>query len=254
MTTIQKKYKAIIIDDEKMARTVLKGMLEEYFDQIEVQVACPDLKSGVAAIRKYSPDIVFLDIEMPGHSGLELLDFFSDEEVTFSIVFTTAYNNYAIQAFKLSAADYLLKPIEPEELERTMERYMRNTGKREYSLLKSNLAPDLPKRIALPTGNTIRFIEVDKILFMKAEGAYTHIVLKDSSTILVSKGLKNYEDMLSGNRKFFRCHKSYLVNLDEITEYVRSDGGYLIVAGKHEVSLSSERADELFTLINTPGK
>lgn len=251
---MKKKYKAIIIDDEKMARTVLQGMLEEYFDYIEIVATCPDLQTGVTAIKKHSPDIVFLDIEMPGHSGLELLDFFTDDEVTFAIIFTTAYNNYAIQAFKLSAVDYLLKPIEPEELERSMDRYIRNTDKKEYSILKHNLKADAPKKIALSTGNAIRFVEIDSILFMKAEGAYTQITLNDHSTILVSKGLKNYEEILSENTRFYRCHKSYIVNLDAITEYIKSDGGYLIVANKYDVSISSEKVDELFTLINSAGK
>ncbi len=251
---MKKKYTAIIVDDEKMARTVLQGMLEEYFDYIEIVAACADLKTGVTAIKKHDPDIVFLDIEMPGHSGLELLDFFTDDEVTFSIIFTTAYNNYAIQAFKLSAVDYLLKPIEPEELERSMDRYIRNAGKKEYGILKHNLQTGAPKKIALSTGNAIRFVEIASILFMKAEGAYTQITLNDHSTILVSKGLKNYEEILSENPRFYRCHKSYIVNLDAITEYIKSDGGYLIVANKYDVSISSEKVDELFTLLNSAGK
>ncbi len=105
-------YKAIIIDDEKMARTLLEGMLYEYHKDVEVVDSCKDLPTGVKSIRKHKPDLVFLDIEMPGHSGLELLDFFDEQEVNFSIIFLTAYNQYAINALRLSAVDYLVKPVD----------------------------------------------------------------------------------------------------------------------------------------------
>ena len=110
-------YKAIVIDDEKRARTLLKGMIDELSLGVQVVELCEDLPDGVKAIRKHKPDLIFLDIEMPGHSGLELLDFFDEQEINFSIIFTTAYNQYAVQAFKLSAIDYLLKPIAVNELE-----------------------------------------------------------------------------------------------------------------------------------------
>lgn len=246
--------KAIIIEDEKMARTVLKGMLEEYFDHVEVVALCADLPSGVAAIKKHAPDLVFLDIEMPGQSGLDLLHYFPDGEVSFSIIFTTAYNQYAIQAFKLSAVDYLLKPIEPEELERSMERYQKSRDRKDLQLLRNNLNPKLPKKIAINTANSVRFVELDNILFFKAEGAYTQLMLNDDSTILVSKGLKNYEEMLAEDSRFYRCHKSYMIHVGAITEYVKSDGGYLLLANKYEVSVSAEKVNELLTLVGLSGK
>ena len=116
------KLKALIIDDEKMARTLLEGLVLEYCPQVEIIGSYPDLVTGAIAIRKQKPDLIFLDIEMPRHSGLELLDFFSEDELDFAIIFTTAYSQYAIQAFKLSAFDYLLKPIEPLELESAIQR------------------------------------------------------------------------------------------------------------------------------------
>lgn len=241
---------AVIIDDEKMARTLLAGMLDEYCKDVTVIAQCSDLAEGVKAIRKLKPDVVFLDIEMPGHSGLELLDFFDENDVDFSIIFTTAYNQYAVQAFKLSAVDYLLKPIEPIDLEQAVERFKRNKGKKDYSILKENINPSLPQKLSVYTLNSVKFIETNDILFFKAEGAYTEIVLTNGKTITVSKGLKKFEEILAENPLFFRCHKSYIVQLKYISEHVKSDGGYLKVAEQYEVSLSSERVAELYKLMN----
>jgi two-component system LytT family response regulator len=243
------KYKAIVIDDEKMARSLLSGMLEEFCPDIEVIASCEDLPTGVKAIRKLKPDLVLLDIEMPGHSGLELIDFFDEDEISFSIIFTTAYNNYAIQAFKLSAIDYLLKPIEPEELEKSIERFRRHNQKKDYSILKDNLDSSKPPKIAIYTTSSIKFVETEQILFLKADGAYTKLCLKDGSTVTASKGLKVFEEMLEENSNFFRCHKSFIVNINNVSDFVRSDGGYLLVDGKHRVSISTEKSEELLQLM-----
>jgi two-component system LytT family response regulator len=243
-------HKAIIIDDEEMARTLLKGMLEEYCKNIQVVDTCKDLPSGVKSIHKNKPDIVFLDIEMPGHSGLELLDFFNEEEINFSIIFVTAYNKYAIQAFKLSAVDYLLKPIEIDDLTKAVSLFEKKKEKQHYQILKNNFTQKV-KKIAIPTASSIKYIELDNILFLKADGAYTTLTLKDSNTIVVSKGLKYFEDALSEFEQFCRCHKSYIVNTKHISEHIKSDGGYLIVDNKHQISLSPEKSAEINHLINT---
>jgi two-component system LytT family response regulator len=244
------KIKAIIIDDEKMARSLLERMLEEYCKDVEVLETCVDLPSGVKAIRKLKPNLVFLDIEMPRHSGLELLDFFEDTEINFCIIFTTAYNQYAIQAFKLSAIDYLLKPIEYTELEKSIERFRKNTHKNDYSILKDNLKNGLNQKIAISTVNSVKFIETNQIMYLKAEGAYTDLFLINDKSITVSKGLRHFEDLLKGNQKFYRCHKSYIVNTEFITEHIKSDGGFLKLNEKHLVSLSSERITELYQKMN----
>lgn len=242
--------KAIIIDDELRARTLLKGLLGEFCKEVEVVADCDDLPNGVKAIRKHRPDLVFLDIEMPGHSGLELLEFFNDEEVNFSIVFTTAYNQYAVQAFKLSAIDYLLKPIEPGELENTIARYKkRNVNERvSTDLLKESLKGNGANKIAVPTGNGTRFIELSTIIYLRAENTYTEILTNDDKKILVSRTLKNFEDALSNNPKFFRSHKSYIVNTDYITDYVKSDGGYLVLNKKYEVSIASDKVQDFLEM------
>lgn len=244
-------YTAIIIDDEEMARTLLQGMIAEYCPTIETVEVCKDLPTGVKSIRKHKPDIVFLDIEMPGHSGLELLDFFDESEVNFSIIFVTAYNRYAIQAFKLSAVDYLLKPIEVEDLQHAVSLFEKNKSrfKENYTVLKENIKPTSSKKIALHTLNTVSFIETKDILYFQGDGAYTKVFLKDGKLITVSKGLKNFENILADNSDFFRCHKSYIVNIHHITDYIKSEGGYLIIDKSHQISVSYEKIEQLVSKI-----
>lgn len=150
--------KAIIIDDEKRARLNLTLLVEEYCKNVEVVAECENLPEGVKAIRKHQPDLVLLDIEMPGHSGLELLDFFDENDVKFKIIFTTAYHEYALQAFKFSAIDYLLKPINPEELSNAISRVEKQkSNDQNYSLLKATIKQDVLQRIAVPTETVFCF-------------------------------------------------------------------------------------------------
>lgn len=239
-------YKAIIIDDEEMARALLQGMIAEYCDNVETVEVCKDLPTGVKAIRKHKPDIVFLDIEMPGHSGLELLDFFNEDEIDFSIIFVTAYNHYAIQAFKLSAVDYLLKPIEVEDLKTAIALFEKNrkNGFENFKVLKENVNSANPrKKIALNTLSSYSFVELTDILYFQADGSYTKVFLKDGTITTISKGLKSFETLLSDNPEFYRCHKSYIVNIAHITDYIKANGGLLIVDKIHEINISPDKTD-----------
>lgn len=239
--------KVIIIDDELLARNLLRGLIKEYCPDVEILADCADLPNGIKAIRRLKPDLVFLDIEMPGHTGLELLEFFNEDEIDFSIVFTTAYNQYAIQAFKLSAVDYLLKPIEPEELENAIERYKKLTvrNKQTYTTLKENLQPQSTKKLAVPEGNTIKFLELENIQFFKADSSYTEIHFTDDTKMVISRTLKNIEETLDEQHGFFRCHKSYLVNMRYVTGYVKSDGGYIVLNDNKELPVSPDKVQEL---------
>lgn len=237
------KITAIIIDDEKMARTLLNGLIERYCPEIEVLETCPDLPSGVKAITKHKPDLVFLDIEMPGHSGLELMDFFDENSDDFRIIFTTAYSQYAIQAFKLSAVDYLLKPIESEDLIQAVEQYKKQTEKIDFKILKSNLLEkNSSQKIAVHSIQSTRYIELKDLLFCKADAAYTEFYLINGQRFKASKGLKYYEELLAHNEVFQRCHKSFIVNLNHVTEHSKSEGGYFVVNNVHNVPIASERA------------
>lgn len=248
---MKKNYKAIIIDDELMARTLLNGMVDLYTPEIEIVALCEDLPNGVKAIHKHKPDLVFLDIEMPGHSGLELLDFFNDEEIKFEIIFTTAYNQYAVKAFKLSAIDYLLKPIEEEELVAAVNRFKKAIQKNQvdYSVLKENLSNSNSNRIAVPSGSSIQFIELDQIQYLKADSSYTEIIFTNTTRLVVSRTLKNFEEILNETTGFFRCHKSYMVNLKYVTGLVKSDGGHLSMSNDITVPISPEKSTELMNAI-----
>jgi two-component system LytT family response regulator len=240
--------KVLIIDDEQGARSLLKSLLSGFCKGVEVVETCADLPNGVKAIRKLKPQLIFLDIEMPGHSGLELLDFFDEDEIDFSIVFTTAYSEYAVRAFKLSAIDYLLKPIELSDLEETIERFKRKSAaeKRDLALQVENMGNLQRKKIGIPTQNGVKFIGIDEIVYMKADNSYTELYNSKDEKFVVSRTLKNFEDILKDNPKFIRVHKSYLVNSDFISDYVKSDGGYLLLSNKHTVAISPEKVELLF--------
>uniref|UniRef100_UPI00404AD561 LytR/AlgR family response regulator transcription factor n=3 Tax=Flavobacterium sp. TaxID=239 RepID=UPI00404AD561 len=232
--------KAIIIDDEKRARVSLSLLLQEYCPEIELVAECENLPEGVKAIRKHNPDLVLLDIEMPGHSGLELVDFFDEKEINFSIIFTTAYNEYAIQAFKLSALDYLLKPIIPEELANAISRLERQKNV-QFKALAENIKNESFEKIAVPSGNSLILLKIADIIFIKGEGAYSEIQMRDKSKHLVSRNLKNFEDLLNKDKRFIRTHKSYLVNFEEVISYNKSDGGSLDMKNGASIPVSAEK-------------
>lgn len=242
---------AIIIDDEVRARVSLQLLLEEYCPNIKILEQCETLAEGIKAINKFKPNIVFLDIEMPAHSGLELFDFFNEEEIDFSVIFTTAYSQYAIKAFKFSAIDYLLKPIHPEELVKAVKRFEK-TKSQNIKILKENLDQNKLNKIAVPTGNSILFLETDQILYVKGEGSYCEIVLSNGEKIICSRYLKNFEDILSNYSNFLRVQKSYIANLNYVSVYNKSDGGNLEFNNKTCIPISLDKVDlimEKITLI-----
>ncbi len=233
--------KAIIIDDEKRARVSLSLLLQEYCPEVELVAECENLPEGVKAIRKFNPDLVLLDIEMPGHSGLELVDFFDEKEINFSIIFTTAYNEYAIQAFKLSALDYLLKPIIPEELINAISRMERHKSL-QFKALAENIQNEFFEKIAVPSGNTLILIKISDIVYIKGEGSYSEIYMQDKSKHMVSRNLKNFEEILLKDKRFLRTHKSYIVNFDEVVSFNKSDGGWLDMKNGNSIPISSEKS------------
>lgn len=241
------KYKTILIDDEPHARSLLRKMIQAFCPDLEVVAEAADLPQGVKAIVKHKPDLVFLDIEMPGHSGLEILDFFEEDSITFSIVFTTAYDQYALKAFKLSAVDYLLKPIEPDELEGAVSRFLKRNKAKEVTVKEAAPKTQEPYKIAVSVTNGIKFIELSDILYLKAEGSYTELILKDFSKLLISKTLKTFEEALAEHSQFFRTGKSFLVNIEYVTDYVKSGGGYLVMQNQEQVPITTDKAQLLIS-------
>lgn len=235
--------KAIIIEDEKRAQIYLKGVINQVAPEIEVVAICDDLPSGVLAIRKFQPEIVFLDIEMPKYNGLEIVNFFGKDEIQFNIIFTTAYNQYAIQAFKTSALDYLLKPIDPEELKETIERYKQKQLTTFHKLQVAKLRLSHTEKIAIPDGNNLIMIEVNEILYLKADSNYTDIHLTNGKKYTTSRILKNFEETLSSYSQFFRCHKSYIVNILHTLKFSKANGGTVILKNDVEIPISIEKTD-----------
>ena len=242
--------KAIIIEDEKRAQIYLKGIIEMHIPNIDICAVCDDLPSGVIAIRKHKPDLVFLDIEMPKYNGLEIVNFFDEAELNFGIIFTTAYNQYAIQAFKTSALDYLLKPIDIDELKACLNRYEFKQKTWSENIIKANQILQPNTKIAIPDGNNLLMIDTKDIIYLKADNSYTSIHLNNGKTHVTSRFLKNFEDHLRNNTSFFRCHKSYIINTDFVTSYSKSNGGTVFLTNNYEIPVSTEKSEELISLFN----
>lgn len=247
--------KCIIIDDEPKARILLQTIIEEYCTDTVVVAKCEDLPSGVKAIKREKPQLVFLDIEMPGHSGLELLDFFNDDEITFSIIFTTAYNEFALKAFKFSAIDYLLKPLEHTQIVEAVERYKKmqhNNTSLHLKQFQSNMVPSKPiedKRIIIHTTQTIHFIKPLSIVMIKGESAYSEIYLDDGSKFLASKNLKHFQESLADFPQLIRSHKSYIINTNFIKQYSKQDGGCVIFSNNLTALISTDKFDEIINIL-----
>lgn len=241
---------AIIIDDEQRARVSLRYLLNEYCPDIEILEECENLSSGVKAIIKHKPNLVFLDIEMPGHSGLELLDFFDEDDIKFQIIFTTAYNEFAIKAFKLSAVDYLLKPIDEVLLQEAVKRATKiNQKKQNYEVLKDNILSKSLNKIAIPSGSSLLFIETKNILYIKGDGSYTVVVLKNGTKHTVSRNLKNFEETIDDQPELLRIHKSYIVNANEIISYTKSEGGSIELTNKEHLPITADKVEKIIDLI-----
>jgi two-component system LytT family response regulator len=244
---------AIIIDDEPKARNVLRVLLEENCPEVEAIFEAEDLLGGVALIKKEKPQLVFLDIEMPEHSGLEIVNFINKESFKFEIIFTTAYSEYAIKAFQLAAIDYILKPVRPSQVKQAVGRAIQFIGKSNINLkldaLKQGMQSASFKKIALPVADGIRFVSFDELVILEADGMYTKITMKDKSTIVISKPLKHFVDLLGSYPAFYKPHRSYLIHLKYIKQYVKSDGGYVIMETDHSVSIAKDKRDDFLKIM-----
>ncbi|WP_299129032.1 LytTR family DNA-binding domain-containing protein [uncultured Winogradskyella sp.] len=245
--------KALIIDDEKKARQVLQILVEENCAKITSILQADNLLSGVELIKKEAPNIVFLDIEMPEHSGLEILNFIEKEVHNFEIIFTTAYSEYAIQAFQLSAIDYLLKPVRPSQVKEAVDKAIKFLGNTQINQrlaeLKSSLEDAHFKKIGLPNSNGIKFVNFSDIIMLEADGMYTKVSTTLEGEILVSKPLKFFVETLQNVKTFYRPHRSFLINLSFIKEYVKKDGGYIVMENAKAVSISNDKKDEFLAIV-----
>ncbi|MGV3610481.1 MAG: LytR/AlgR family response regulator transcription factor [Fluviicola sp.] len=237
--------KAIIIDDEKRARLLLKALLTDYCQDVQVLGDFSDLESGVEAIKRIQPELVFLDIELPESSGLQILDFFKESELNFSIIFVTAYSEYAIQAFKLSAIDYVLKPINTDKLIEAVSHYKNHKSKqvRQLEALKSNLY-ETKKKIVIPSRDDFQYLDPEDVIYIKAEGSYCQFHLRNGKRILMSRNLKFVEEMIQPFPFLQRVHKSFIVNCNEIAFYSRGSGKLQLKDGT-ELQATGEKMEAL---------
>ena len=237
--------KAIIIDDEERARRVLERLLLDYCEGVEVIATCSNVPAAVLKINELNPDVVFCDIEMPDFSGLKLLSFF--KEITFELIFATGYSEYAIQAFEMSAIDYLLKPIQIEKLEIAIQRVKgklaQTTMHDRLEVLKENLKIGEISKIALPVSDGLTFIDVENLSLLEADGSYTKVWLKDGSNLLVSKKLKFFEQLLEKKRIFFRVHRSSLININSIKKYSKAES-YLLLDNNKSIKIARDKKSE----------
>lgn len=240
--------KAIIIDDEVHCLDTLSLLLKEYCPDVQIMEQCRSAKQGLEAIEKYKPDLVFLDIEMPAMNGFEMLEQFS--EIPFAIIFTTSYDQYAIKAIRFSALDYLLKPIDPNELvsaiKKVQEQRHLPVAEQFQMLLKQIQGKEHHfNKIAVPTSDGFELIPADQVLYCEANDNYTHLFLKNKNKIIACRTLKEMEEQLQDFPFFVRVHHSYLVNLNEVTKYVRGEGGYLVMSDGSTVNVSRSRKEAL---------
>lgn len=244
-STKTQTIQAIIIDDEKRARVLLQAILDQHCPEVNIIGSYPDLETGVSAIKKAKPDLIFLDIELPTSSGLQILDFFEEDEVDFSIIFVTAYSDYAIQAFRLSAIDYVLKPIHSEKLKEAIDHFksVKTKQYKQLEALKSNLY-ERKKKIVIPSRDDFQFIEPEEILYVKADGSYCQFVLKNGKKILMSRNLKHVEELTEDFDFMQRVHKSFLINMNEIHSFQRGNAK-VILSDQTEIPISSDRIGTL---------
>ncbi|MBS1765234.1 MAG: response regulator transcription factor [Bacteroidetes bacterium] len=239
----------LIVDDEKRGRELLKMILTTNCPEVKIIGEAANIKEAQQLIVQHEPDLVLLDIEMPGGSGFDLLTKF--DEINFEIIFITAFDKYAIKAIKFSAMDYILKPVDEEELvkaiKRAEENYNRKSNKERAGNLVSNAQKPVPhQKIGLTSGEGLEFIEIKNILRCEADGKYTSVFLTDGKKLLVSKNLKEFEDLLTENN-FFRIHHSHLVNLDYIKKYQSGRGGYVVMSDGSTITVSQRKKDDFLS-------
>jgi two-component system, LytTR family, response regulator len=248
--------RTIIIDDEPSAVSVLTTLLQKHCrDDIDLLATAYDPEDGRSLIEQLHPDLVFMDVEMPGMTGMDLVKSFPSP--SFRVVFVTAYDAYAVEAFRVSAADYLLKPIGSEDVIKVVQK-IKNDVRNELGKLSSqiqqldkllnNHSDSGDQKIGIAMSDKIVFVNFSDIIFCEASGPYTHVYLADGQKLVSSKALGEFESQLSGN-KFFRIHHHYLINLNHVKEFQRNDGGYVVMENNKQLEVSQRRRKDFLDAI-----
>ena len=247
---------ALLIDDEETSRITLKGKLGLFCPEVSIAGEADNLTDGMTAVLNHEPDVIFLDINLAGESGFELLEKLEQEHTLKSkIIFVTAHDEFAIKAIKFSALDYLLKPIDEEELVRAVEKIEEQQsvpGKQNLDLLIENIrqVAEAPKKIAIPTSEGIHVLKINDILRCESSSNYTKFYLAGRGNLLASKTLKEY-DLLLNEYHFERVHKSHLVNLNYLKKYVQSEGGYIVMEDGAKIPVANRKKEHLLHILKT---
>jgi two-component system, LytTR family, response regulator len=239
----------IIVDDEQHCRDSLELELSRHCVDVKVLQKCADANEGIQAISQWQPDLVFLDVDMPWIDGFSMLE--TLEPLTFKVIFVTAFDKFAIRAFRFTAVDYLLKPVDASQLIIAVNRVKQvsqHFATQQLAQLQSNYRSNTVKKIAVPSKQAIEFYPVSDILYIEASGPYSKIFFDGLTPVLLSKNIGELEELLQ-EEGFFRVHHSYLVNLNHVNKYVRGDGGHLVMKDKQTVTVSRNKKEELLTFL-----
>lgn len=242
---------SIIVEDEHHNRENLLSILKEYCPSVHVLASCASALEARKKIIELQPDLVFLDIEMPGKDGFSMLE--SLPELNFEVIFVTAFSDYAVKAIKFSALDYIIKPIDTMELLKAVDKASKKKKERMRNIRMANLIENQHKEehkktLALPLSDKIEFVEVSNIIRCQADGNYTMFHLRNGEKLLISKTLKEYDELLS-SFNFLRVHQSHLINLDEIKSFIKTDGGYILMKDGTSIIISRQRREMVLGIL-----
>jgi len=246
--------RAVIIEDESLSADALASLLNDWCPGVKIEGICHSAAEAIQMIERLRPELVFLDIEMPHMNGFELLEKLG--EINFDIIFTTSYDQYAIKAVRVSALDYLLKPVDRVELVTAVNKigtHHRQPTARQLALLLQQLKHPVIDRIALPTFEGLQLIALCDIIACTARSNYTILQLKEKQTLTVSRTLKEIEEMLDESG-FLRIHHSHLVRLCEVRKYIRGEGGRVVMSNGAHLDVSKSRKEELLKHLLTRKK
>lgn len=237
--------KLLIVDDEKDARDFNKSLITEFFPKIEIIGTASSALEAIKIINSNPPDILISDIEMPGGSGFDILE--STQKYNYEVIFITAYNQYAVKAFRFSAIDYLLKPVDiqifKEAIQKAIDRRkLQNTDSRIEFLLQ-NYKKEKSEKIAINIGNSIEIITINDIIRFEADGQYTYIYIDNGKKLYAIKRIGEFEEILVSH-SFFRAHSSHLINMNKINRFVKSEGGYIVMSDNSQIEVSRRRKEE----------
>ena len=243
---------ALIVDDEKKSREFLLMLLNDFCPEVEVVGMASSVSDALQLLEKTQPEVVFLDIQLKSEQGFDLLRRLP--EIHFEVIFTTAHAEYAIEAIRFSALDYLLKPIDPTELQQAVRK---SVGKKNHSLSQLQMQNLLEHfrntradsvKIALPTFDGLVFVSIKDIIYLEADSSYTKIVTEHAHPYTVTKVLKEYESMLA-SKNFFRIHNSYIINLDKVEKYIKGDGGCVVMQNGATLDVSKRKKQAFMNII-----